>query len=187
MAVSQQDVTVGAAVGGTKRSAECRVWTGLPLGTGWLDMMVALQCVCNSARTHARTHTLAVTLSETRYCNLLRITLHVPCNEAFPEVCHFDCIFSYIHSTPPSIPLPWHRCAHIFLEHSSHLKVLGARKETWSKLRTVDQNILGANVHSSVARIRAPLLQELLSSLCSHKQHVRHPACPVTGDCKGKV
>ena len=54
-------------------------------------------------RTHA--HTLAITLSETRYCNLLLITLHVPYNEAFPEVCHFDCIFSSIHSTPPSIPL----------------------------------------------------------------------------------
>ena len=68
-----------------------------------MDMVVALQCVCNSARTH--THTLAITLSETRYCNLLLITLHVPYNEAFPEVCHFDCIFSSIHSTLPSIPL----------------------------------------------------------------------------------
>jgi hypothetical protein len=43
--------------------------------------------------------------------------------------------------------------------------------------------MLVANVHSSVARIRAPLL---LSGLCSHKQHVRHPAWPLTGDGKGK-
>ena len=57
------------------------------------------------ARTHARAHTLAITLSKTRYCKLLLIKLHVPYNKAFPEACHFDCIVSSIHSTPPSIPL----------------------------------------------------------------------------------
>jgi hypothetical protein len=51
---------------------------------------MAVQCLCNSA--HARTHTHAITLSETRYFNLLLITLHMPYNEAFPEVFHFNCV-----------------------------------------------------------------------------------------------
>ena len=39
----------GRGCWGTKRSADCRVWTSLPLGAVWLDILVALQCVCNSA------------------------------------------------------------------------------------------------------------------------------------------
>jgi len=182
MAVSQQDVAVGA----TKRCWMSSV--NRFAARGWLtgDDGGTAVLVQQYAHARARTHT-RFTLSETRYCNLLLLALHVPYNKAFPGVFHFDCIFSWIHSTPPSIPLPWHRCAQIFLEPSNHLKILGARKETWSKLRTVDQNILGANVHSSVARIRAPLFWDLVSDLCSQKQHVGHPACPFTGDYKGEV
>jgi hypothetical protein len=58
------------------------------------------------ARTHTHTHTLAITLSETRYCNLLLIILHVPYKKAFPEDCHFDCIFSSIRSTPQAFHCP---------------------------------------------------------------------------------
>ena len=151
---------------------------------GWLTGYDGGTAVRVQQCAHAHTHTLAITLSETRYRNLLLITLHVPYNEAFPEVCHFDCIFSSIHSTPPSNPLKHSiTLTQIFLEYSSHLKILGTKKETWSQLRTADQNILGANVHSSVATIRASLIQDLLSGLCSHKQHVGHPA---SGDFKGK-
>ena len=53
------------------------------------------------------------------------------------------------------------------------------RQETWSKLRTADENILGAKIHSSVATIRAPLFQDLLPGLCSNSrwgiQHVLSP------------
>jgi len=99
-----------------------------------------------------------------------------------------------------SIPLPWHRCAQIFLEYSIH-KILGAKRETWSKLRTAVQNILGANIDSSVATIRAPLFQDcqacantnsrwgiqlVLSQACANTnsrwgiQHVLSQACANT-------
>ena len=83
MAVSQQDVAVGEAIGATKRCSMSSVnrfaargsLTGYDGGTAERVQ----QCAHARARTHTR-----YTLSETRYCNLLLLALHMPFNKAFP-------------------------------------------------------------------------------------------------------
>jgi hypothetical protein len=50
------------------------------------------------------------------------------------------------------ILMVYDRGAQIFQKSRSHLKILGARRVTWSKFRTEDPQILGATVQNLVAR-----------------------------------
>jgi hypothetical protein len=91
MAVSQQDVAVGA----TGRSAECRVWTGLPLGAGWGWWW---QCsACATVNTHARARLRAAGLLWTIDQLVAVAATYTTHNQ------HMN-IFMYLAALEPAIP-----------------------------------------------------------------------------------
>ena len=70
------------------------------------------------------------------------------------------CIFGGIHS----------RYAHIFQKSKSHLKILGARRVTWSKFHTEDPQILGATILTYLLTPWSRVLLEKLPGFAANQE-----------------
>jgi hypothetical protein len=180
MAVSQHDVTVGQLLGAlnvplnVERESVCL--------KGLADWMWWWHCsACATVHTH--THT-SYTPSETRHCNLVLITYAI--QWSIPRRLPF---WMHLHLNPFYTPKRSITMTHVCpnFPRIQQPQTSGRQKGDMKQVAYRGPKYIRRQRSQFSRHDSCTSSKDLLSGLYSHEQHVGHPACPVTGDCKATV